>query len=253
MIGGHFERAGDLAQAADYYIQAGQQARATLSPQAAIGYYQKALELLPPLPEALSQRLSSSEGLGEMLQWQARYDEAEKSYVEMRATAESLGDVAAQARAWIGIYTTQERRGNNREALESVRRAEELRCGGEAQTERWKRWLARVGRFPLWQRRSRSPEYRGSRCSVAWPATGEDGSLPHWLSAINDSMGRYQPAVGDWMDALALFRELGDRRGEWTLNNLGSGAAEQSDYAPAVSFTSKPCPSLKRLASATWR
>ena len=49
LLGDHYERAGELSAAADWYLRAGQHAMAQGAPREAVGYYTQALELLPPI------------------------------------------------------------------------------------------------------------------------------------------------------------------------------------------------------------
>ncbi|MCI0354406.1 MAG: hypothetical protein L0099_05100, partial [Acidobacteria bacterium] len=127
-IGEHYERADAWAQAAEWYGRAGKQAQDTYAPEAAIGYYQKALKLWASdtnLSAAqLEQRLKVYEGLGDMLVTQARYKEGMETYTAMRATAEAAADVPAQVRAWYGLSQAQSDQGDQRAALESATQAE---------------------------------------------------------------------------------------------------------------------------------
>ncbi len=49
LLGEHCERAGELSAAADWYLQAGKRAMAQGAPRAAVGFYTRALDLLPPV------------------------------------------------------------------------------------------------------------------------------------------------------------------------------------------------------------
>jgi len=47
LVAGHFEQAGDSANAAEWFGRAGQQARAGFAPASAIDYFHKALRCCP--------------------------------------------------------------------------------------------------------------------------------------------------------------------------------------------------------------
>src|SRR5262249_49351571 len=134
-ISEHYEEAGELAQAAEWYTRAGHHARASYTPIAAIEAYQKALHLWPELEakktsEALhEQRFEIYEGLGEMLVWQTRYAEATDVFTAMRADAEAVKNVVVQARGWLGASKAQIYRGDIHAAQESAAHAEEIARG----------------------------------------------------------------------------------------------------------------------------
>src|SRR5262249_47081258 len=130
LVASHFEQAGRIDAAAEWYGRAGQQARLGYAPATAIDYFRKALELLPAAPSSQKEievkRLEWQEGLGETSAAQARLSDALKAYGDMRLIAEGLGDPRAQARAWNGLAFSHERLGKNRASVESAERAERL-------------------------------------------------------------------------------------------------------------------------------
>ena len=131
VIAEHFERARESGRAAEWYGRAGRQARASYAPEAAIGFYRKALDFAREAGESGAQLLarlgiSWHDGLGEVLTMQARYAEATSAYEQMREAAESADNLVAQARAWNGLTAVREYQGDNRAALESASRAEQL-------------------------------------------------------------------------------------------------------------------------------
>src|SRR5215208_2991971 len=77
-VGEHYEQAGELLQAAEWYARAGRRAQATYEPDAAVRYYQKALEFLihSADDDHTPLQLEIYSQLGEVLNWQARYTDA---------------------------------------------------------------------------------------------------------------------------------------------------------------------------------
>lgn len=70
LLADHFERAGDLSAAADWYLRAGQRAMSQGAPREAKGFFTRALELLPPVDKerrwrALQSREEALSVLGE--------------------------------------------------------------------------------------------------------------------------------------------------------------------------------------------
>ncbi|MGB7924789.1 MAG: protein kinase, partial [Pyrinomonadaceae bacterium] len=125
-IAKHYELAKETARAAEWYGRAAQQAREAYAPETAASYYRKALEFLPVAEaeddsKAQARRALQKEwyqGLGEVLKIQARFDKAIEAIEAMRILAEVDKDTVAQARAWNELAVVQEKRGDNRGALE---------------------------------------------------------------------------------------------------------------------------------------
>src|SRR5258708_11778076 len=135
LIAAHFERAGQLAETADWYGRAGQQARRGYAPATAMDHFRKALALLPSGQESdrRPKRIEWLEGLGDMLGAQALFAEATDVYENLRRLAEDDRDGMAEARAWNGLSFLNERQGKNRPSIECAERAEAVaRQTGEA-------------------------------------------------------------------------------------------------------------------------
>jgi predicted ATPase len=99
-VGEHYEQAGELLRAAEWYARAGRQAQATYEPDAAVRYYQKALDFLAQSndTEQVMLQLEIYPRLGEVLNWQARYSDATETYNTMLRTAQGHQDEIAQSR-----------------------------------------------------------------------------------------------------------------------------------------------------------
>jgi class 3 adenylate cyclase/tetratricopeptide (TPR) repeat protein len=76
LLGDHFERAGELSAAADWYLRAGRRAMGQGAPREAVNFYTQALELLPPVDrerrwQALLGREEALSVLGDAEPWKA--------------------------------------------------------------------------------------------------------------------------------------------------------------------------------------
>jgi len=244
LIGEHYERAGKRTCAAEWYDRAGRQAQSTYAPEAAIGYYQKALALLsvgsPDASDAHAmQRVKLYRGLGLMLRCQTRFEEACQAYTAMRAAAEAAGDRVAQAHAWEGLSKVQQAQGDHRAALESVERAEEIAravgAPGQVALARAlynKGWaLSNLGELDA----ASSLGERALALSIGLGAQRVMADSLNLLGWVHQTLGRYEQATRYFEQALAIFRELDDRI--WVggmLNNLGVIAEAREDYLAAT-------------------
>ena len=241
LIAEHFELAGDHDRAADWYARAAHQAQAIYAAGLAIEYYRKVLALLPAGPSLAvadaMRRATAHEGLGEMLLWQGRYDEAAACYTDMRAVAELARDAVAQARAWYGLAEVRVRQSDFPAALESAGQVERIAEAGGAQTE-----LAMALLLQGWclLQLGKPQAALGLGEAVQLLATEHDALREmargsNLVGAIYKALGNLERAAASMRAGLELHRELGDRlRVVGTLNNLGLIAEEQGDYATAV-------------------
>ena len=243
LIAAHFEQAGHITAAADWYGRAGQQARLGYAPATAIEHFRKALELSPAQNaeprELQTKRLAWHEGLGETLGAQARFAEGLDAYAQMRLLAEALGDAVTQARAWNGLAFLHERRGENRASVESAERAEALaRQAGEAgRQERtkalyFKGWaLYRLGDAPAVLALAEQTLKLYSDCG------DRRGMVTSYklYGVAHLHLGHFQEADHYFEQGLALCRELGDRRNAGAMwSNLGESARLRGDYQAAA-------------------
>ena len=104
MVAHHLEEAEKFAQGAVWYGRAAENARLEHAPETAVLYYCQSLNLLPVSNETAVQRIAYNEGLGEMLRWLARFEDATDAYLAMAAAAETVQDVHAVVRAHLGTF-----------------------------------------------------------------------------------------------------------------------------------------------------
>ncbi len=239
-IGEHYERADEWALAAEWYGRAGKQAQDTYAPEAAIGYYQKALEFWKkgaglPVGQAV-RRYDVYDGLGQVLVTQARYTEAIETYTALRMAAEAAGEAVAQARAWYGLAMAQGNQGDQRAALESAVQAETVARAAGARSELAKAlWMKGRGLFRLGE--AEAALALGEQVLALATELGDQRQMAsslNLLGVVHNLLGRYQPAQRCFEDALAVCQALGDRRTVTDLlNNLGVIAEARGDYGAA--------------------
>ena len=239
LIGEHFERAGETAQAAEWYERAGRQALDADAPVAASRHYQKALAFTPADPAHAARRAALCEGLAEALMSQARYEEAAQSYQAMQEAAEAAGDMETLARAWNGLSVVRDRQGKHRVALENVERAEEIARAAGAQVE-LARALCRKGQayFRLGNgEKALAVAEQALQLSTALDARNEMARSLGLLGSIHNQLGHMQQAAEYSKRALVLYRELGNRsRVATALNNMGEAARSCGDYRTAIAY-----------------
>lgn len=242
LIGEHYERAGERAQAAQWYGRAGRQAQDTYAPEVAIDYYRKALGLLPeaagPL-DAPAQRVVLYEGLGGELGRLGRYAEAAEAYVAMRAAAEATEDGAAQSRAWDRLAWVQDSQGEYHTALHSAEQAEAIARRAGAQLELI-RALHSKGRIHLElgdPERASALGEQALALSRALDAPYDRAHSLNLLGAVYYTLGRHERAARHMERALEIHRQIDNRPGEGaTLNDLAETARVRGDYAAAVTL-----------------
>jgi predicted ATPase len=266
LVAVHFEQAGRVTEAAEWYGQAGQQARAAYAPAAAGEYFQRALSLAggpggsrrreeaevrghqaapPAHAGARAEReFQWHEGLSDALTSQGHFAEARKSYDRLRELAASAGNAVLEARAWNGLAYLHERRGDNRASVEAAEKAEALaqRVGPTARTElvralHLKGWaFYRLGDaaqvLSLAGQTLRLCEESGDRVRMA---------ISFKLFGVARlQLGQYEEADRNFERGLALCTELGDRRNAAAMwSNLGESARLRGDFAEAVELYQK--------------
>ena len=237
-IGEHYEQAGELLKAAEWYARAGKQAQDTYELDAAARYYQKALEFLATLadPGQISQQLEIMAWLGEVLNWQARYMDAINDYNSMLDLAGTQQDPIAQARALHGLATSQSNHGDHRTALESANQAEVLAREAQARMELARAlWIQGIARYRLGE--ARTALALGEQAVTIMTELNnrnEMGRSLNLLGAAHYALGQYAQAQTYWENALQIFQELNNRQqGMLLLSNLGVIADAIGDYETA--------------------
>jgi serine/threonine protein kinase/tetratricopeptide (TPR) repeat protein len=251
VVAEHFERARETARTAEWYGRAAGQARASYAPEAAIGFYCKALDFARDASESVAQGAAPQsrqeikwyDGLGEVLTMQARYAEATSSYEHMREAAESAGDLIAQARAWNGLTAVREYQGDNRAALESASRAERLARSADDVAAARSELTVALNRHGLASHRlgdAASVMELGRQLLAISEGMNEGrrharANGLRLLGVAHETSGRFEKADECFEQSLELLRETGDRRNVgFMLNNLGVISHLEGDYETAV-------------------
>ncbi|NNE97460.1 MAG: protein kinase [Pyrinomonadaceae bacterium] len=129
MIAEHFERAGSFEDASVWYGRAGDYARKTHSPEAAAVFFSKALSLSGQVQrndKVTARELDWRKRLGNALHRMAKFEESIVVFEKLLKQAEKAGDQRYQAEAFLGLSFANLENGNNRTALETATRIEEL-------------------------------------------------------------------------------------------------------------------------------
>ena len=237
-VGEHYERAGEWLEAAEWYARAGRQAQDTYEPDAAIGYYQKALTFLNEHggPDQSLPRLGICSRLGEVLNWKAQYTDAVEIYDLMLKIAEESGNLVSQSRALRGRATSLGYLGDHRASLNSATRAETLARTADAPMERAKAlWTQGSAKFRLGDPHTAS--FLGEQAlkiATDLDDRNEMARCLNLLGAVQYVSGDYEQAESYWTSALKIFEELGNKQQGMDLwSNLGVSADGRGDYDTA--------------------
>jgi tetratricopeptide (TPR) repeat protein len=125
MIARHYDRAGDIEQAALWYGRAAEFAKRAYAYKEALENYNRALELMP-VETANPDRIPLHDGLGVMLVAHTRYNDALRTFQIMLAEAEVTGNRIAQSTALSRLAYVYFNMGNHHATLSSATRAEQL-------------------------------------------------------------------------------------------------------------------------------
>ncbi|HLO17007.1 MAG TPA: adenylate/guanylate cyclase domain-containing protein [Anaerolineales bacterium] len=237
-VGEHYEQAGELLQAAEWYARAGKQAQATYETNAAVRYYQKALKFLTSSATSheIPLQMEIHSRLGEVLNWQAHYTDAAETYEAMLNLAKAYQDEASQSRALQGLATSQSYQGHHRAALASAIQAESLARLANAQMELAKAlWTQGSVRYRLGEARlALSLGEQALAIATELNNPNEMARSLNLLGAAQYVLGQYAEAQSYWENALKIFQDLGNQQqGMLLLSNLGVIADARGDYETA--------------------
>jgi len=237
-IGEHYEKAGDLVKAAEWYSRAGRRAQDTYAPVSAINYYRKALNFLSEHfdPQPISEMLEICEQLGEVLNWQANYSEAIEIYQRMKKLAEECNDPIKLSSALQGLATSHGYIGEHNNTLKYSVDAQQVALAANARLELAKAlWTEGLAHYRLGDpQKTLSIAKQALEITTELNNHNEMGRSLNLMAASLYALGQYEQAESTWERALAIFEELGNRRlGMDTLSNLGVIADALGDYETA--------------------
>lgn len=223
LLGDHYERAGELSAAADWYLRAGQRAMQQGAPREAVAFYARSLELLVPVDrerrwQALLGQEEALGVLGEAEPWKA----AVAALLEL---AQSIDEDQYLAEAYLRQAIFSQRSGDEPTSDTACRKALETAqlCGSEAIE-------AKALALSAWK-----DKLRGNKAATAknseealWHARqlGDDSVLAFVLLRIASCyayLGDFTRSVALQNEQIELDHRLGDRSQEaMGLGNLGA-------------------------------
>ncbi|HSJ89529.1 MAG TPA: adenylate/guanylate cyclase domain-containing protein [Anaerolineales bacterium] len=237
-IGEHFEKAGDLLQAAEWYTRAGRRAQDAYAPDSAITFYRKALDFFSAQSseDHIPEKLEICMQLGEVLNWQARYTEAIEIFTQMRQLAEGCFDFVKLSIALVGLATSHGYIGEHKATLKYALESQEAARKSNAKLELAKAlWIQGSAHFRLGEaQKTLALAEQALAIATELNDRVEMGRCLNMMAASLYTLGKYRQAESTWEDALTFFEELGNRRqGMDTLSNLGVLADALGDYETA--------------------
>jgi len=237
----HWEWAQEPAKAFRWYKLAGQQSEEAFAPIKAIEYYQKALSLMSAGRKSARERVAIYTGLGQMLRWQTRFDQAAEVYRSMLSEAEDLGDKVAQTRALIGMGDVVNSQGDRQGALEYAQQAELVgrEAGDKARPELIealgnKAW----GHYRLKQfDKALTTAQEALDLAKKLKLRGAMGRNLNTLGIVNFMTEHFEASETYMTQAVEIARELGDKRDvAIKVNNLGEMRRMRGDFSGAVNY-----------------
>jgi class 3 adenylate cyclase/tetratricopeptide (TPR) repeat protein len=237
-VGEHFELAREWLKAADWYARAGKQAQVRFASDAAINYYQKAINFFDRYggPEQLKAKLDAGLQLAQVMNWQARYSDAADIYKAVSQQARENEDLVSQMRALNGMALSQGYQGDHRASLESAARAEALARQTAEKGDLANALVAQsIARIRLGEAQAAlSLSEQALEICAELDAPGTKARCLNLIGAAHYIAGRVDQAEGYMEQALKIFQDIGDRQqGMDLLNNLGVIADARGDYETA--------------------
>lgn len=251
LIARHYSKAGEMGRAVKWFRLAASQALRSLQPELALYYYHQAFNAIPENYEDTGQQITLCESYGQVLDSQARYNEALAVYRAACHAAEKAGDHSAQARIWSAIAEVELHHDDAAQALICAKRAIEAaeNAGTAGRAELARAWL-RMGMAYMGQ--GHHPEAL-PWLEKGWHALSElhaDQYLPkayHLMGMVHAYLHDYATARPYFEQGLELAHHLGDLQHEGAiLNRLaeldrfeGNDAASVSCLRRAVTIASR--------------
>jgi tetratricopeptide (TPR) repeat protein len=239
IIGGHYEKAGESAMAAEWYGRAGMGAAGQFDQEVALNWLSRALDLT-----SIEERAARYKLLLAREQVYHLGGEREKQAADLARLAELAAETGAVPPLWaVQVLLRQaayaaavsDYPAAITAASEALARAEALRDGrlAAAALVRWGDALWRQGAYE----RARERYTYGQTQAAAAGAQADLADSLKGLGIVAYEQGDYARARGYYEAALGRYQEIGDRRRESAcLGNLGLVAADQGDYAGARGY-----------------
>lgn len=240
LLAEHFDHAGDLDEAVDWYLRAGQRATETFMFEAAFDYIQRALTLMNSHPED-HRRIAAHEKLAYVNYQLTHWKEALQDYQAMLEAALRLGDLPAQMRALHGLALVNEIRGDYDAVLKAVEEAEKrydlLEAPDAAEMAQIllekSRALYYQGKYAL----AKASAQRGLEVALKAQAAVQTARLYNVLGMVYGVEGHYERALEYKLKSLQHWRTIGHRVFEAAmLNNIGENYRLMGEHQRALAF-----------------
>ncbi len=239
IVAHHFKLAQDVGLAADWFHRAAQYAEQAYMPETAIAHYQQALHLLSSSAQLPSKCFELNRGLGEMLEKQARFEEAIAAFLKMKEAAFASKDQQAEMEAYRALLLVYGLQGDFRLMLPLAQEAEKVARAvndvtGIAFALASQAW-AYVATNQI--RTAVSVGKEALKISSAANSPFEIAYSNAILGNIGRMTNHFKGAIPLVEKARQLFHDNGERKWEaLMLANLGHISQLGSDFGHAISF-----------------
>ena len=230
----HFEKAGDIAQACEYFTRAAEHATARHAQEAALAHARHALDLGGhTAPAGLRWRLllvcEHAQGL------QGYRDKQRASLAQLQQLADALDDDVSRTEVAIRETVLENRTGDHRGQERAARRALALASAtGNPELRLRAHHLLCVALTYLGDPVAESDTLEGLVQARALGLRGAEGKCLNVLAGIASQQGQLLKGLELNLQSLAIVRELGDLQSEAIgLSNIGSGCLELGDLDQA--------------------
>ncbi|PWH17624.1 MAG: hypothetical protein DDG60_01665 [Anaerolineae bacterium] len=236
----HFDLAGELCDAIDWYLRAGQGATDTFMFESAFDHLQRALTLMSDNSKD-RRRIIAYEKLAYVNYQLTHWQESLQGYQAMLEAAVELGDLPAQMRALHGLALVNEIRGNYDAVLKAVGEAE--RCYDLLEPPDLKEMaqiLLEKSRALYYQGKyaaAKASAQRGLEVALQAHASVQTARLYNVLGMVYVVEGHYERALEYKLQSLEHWRLIGNRVYEAAmLNNIGENYRLMGENQRALSF-----------------
>ncbi len=236
-VADHFERAGEFAEAARWYLRAGLRAAAQYANADAVDYFGRALEYT--LENQMEQSCAILLERARVFDLLGDRENELRDIQQLDETANRLGDPLYQAESALRQASIAEITGgymaSAQQAQRSIRLAEEAqatRCVAEGYL-RWGIALMRQSELPV----ARTQLEQALHLSRQTALNRLESESLRVLGIVNRMMGQFKEAREYHEQSLEMSRRTGDRRGEsHALSSLGVVASDLAEYAEAIHY-----------------
>jgi tetratricopeptide (TPR) repeat protein len=248
LIAGHYELAGEMAQAADYLLHAGMAARAISAYHDAINTFERALALLPQGEAARRGALHVQ--LGYAYRQLSDYPTATHHLEAGLSLARSNNDTSTEVAALNGLGWALMGQGKYEDARPYLNKALTL-----ARTIHDWRGVAlalhHLGDVAYRQGQSDEAVRYAWECLVLYRNLGDQQGIAgafRILGFVSYMRGQYADAVRHHEESRRIYAEIGDRWGVGTgYINLGESARRQGQFAEAARYYEQSLPFFKEI------